>query len=69
MKQLDTGRLVSLAMFALNAVAHNYIAVEQLSKHAFLRALNQRSLLTELAMDVPANEDSRKFDWTMATGV
>lgn len=62
-KQCDCGGLVFPAMFAVNAVAHNYVAVERLSKHAdFLRVPNQHKLVTELTVDLLANEDCWEFD-------
>ncbi|KAG0410260.1 hypothetical protein HPB47_012621 [Ixodes persulcatus] len=62
-KELDRGGLVFPTMFAANAVAHNYVVVEQVSSHSeFLKMPNQRQLVTELTVELLANEDTSDFD-------
>ncbi|KAG0414381.1 hypothetical protein HPB47_008448, partial [Ixodes persulcatus] len=62
-KELGGGSLLFPTMFAINAVAHSYIVAQELSKQAkFLKMPNQRQLVTDLTVDLLANEESSEFD-------
>lgn len=62
-REIDRGGLIFPAMFAVNAVTHNYVVVEQLSKKSeFLRCPNQRRLVTELTLELLSDEDLSDFD-------
>ncbi|XP_065298429.1 uncharacterized protein [Dermacentor albipictus] len=62
-KQLDRGGLVYPAIFAVNAVAHNYVVVKQLSaKEEFINLPNQRRLVTDLTLELLVSDDSSEFD-------
>ncbi|XP_077489629.1 uncharacterized protein LOC144100614 [Amblyomma americanum] len=62
-KDIDRGGLIFPALFAVNAVTHNYVVVEQVSKKAeFLRSPNQRRLVTELTLQLLADQESSDFD-------
>ncbi|KAG0438282.1 hypothetical protein HPB47_017073, partial [Ixodes persulcatus] len=57
------GGLLYPAMTAVNAVAHNYVVVEEMSKRVdFLTMSNQRQLVTELTLDLLIDEDCSDFD-------
>lgn len=57
-KEIDRGGLLYPAMTAVNAVAHNYVVVEEMSKRVdFLTMSNQRQLVTELTLDLLVDED------------
>ncbi|KAH9367496.1 hypothetical protein HPB48_021402 [Haemaphysalis longicornis] len=63
LKDIDRGGLVYPAMAGVNAVAHNYVVVEELSKRAeFLNVPNQRQLVTELTSELLNDDDSSDFD-------
>ncbi|KAL3199778.1 hypothetical protein MRX96_043782, partial [Rhipicephalus microplus] len=62
-KQLDRGGLVYPSMFALNAVAHCYVVVEQLATQPELLLMReQRQVVTELTLHLLANEEPSDFD-------
>ncbi|XP_042148884.1 uncharacterized protein LOC121046653 [Ixodes scapularis] len=62
-KQLDRGGLVYPSMFALNAVAHNYVVVEQLATQPELLLMpEQRQVITKLTLHLLANEEPSDFD-------
>ncbi|KAH9375571.1 hypothetical protein HPB48_009423 [Haemaphysalis longicornis] len=62
-KEIDRGGLVYPAMPAVNAVAHNYVVVEELSKCAeFLKVQNQRQVATELTLQLLSDEEPSDFD-------
>ncbi|KAH8028420.1 hypothetical protein HPB51_016533 [Rhipicephalus microplus] len=62
-KQLDRGGLVYPSMFALNAVAHCYVVVEQLATQPELLLIReQRQVVTELTLHLLANEEPSDFD-------
>ncbi|KAG0439002.1 hypothetical protein HPB47_016789 [Ixodes persulcatus] len=62
-KDIDRGGLLYPAMTAVNAVAHNYVVVEEMSKRVdFLTMSNQRQLVTELTLDLLIDEDCSDFD-------
>ncbi|KAL3208549.1 hypothetical protein MRX96_039010 [Rhipicephalus microplus] len=62
-KQLDRGGLVYPSMFALNAVAHCYVVVEQLATQPELLLMReQHQVVTELTLHLLANEEPSDFD-------
>ncbi|KAL3191856.1 hypothetical protein MRX96_059366 [Rhipicephalus microplus] len=62
-KEIDRGGLVYPAMPAVNAVAHNYVVVEELSKCAeFLKVQNKRQVATELTLQLLSDEEPSDFD-------
>ncbi|XP_077491413.1 uncharacterized protein LOC144102027, partial [Amblyomma americanum] len=62
-REMDRGGLVHPAMFVVNAVAHNYAVVEQLSKNSdFLSMPCQRKVVTDLTVELLTSEDSQEFD-------
>ncbi|KAH7946490.1 hypothetical protein HPB51_028526 [Rhipicephalus microplus] len=62
-KEIDRGGLVYPEMPAVNAVAHNYVVVEKLSKCAeFLKVQNQRQVATELTLQLLSDEEPSDFD-------
>ncbi|KAH6936305.1 hypothetical protein HPB50_015235 [Hyalomma asiaticum] len=62
-KQLDRGGLVYPSMFALNAVAHNYVVVEQLAALPELLIIpEQRQVITKLIRQLLGNDDQSGFD-------
>ncbi|KAH9379768.1 hypothetical protein HPB48_017654 [Haemaphysalis longicornis] len=62
-KDIDRGGLVYPEMAAVNAVTHNYVVVEELSKRAeFLNVPNQRQLVTDLTSELLNDDDSSDFD-------
>lgn len=62
-RAMDCGGLVHATMFVVNAVAHNYAVVEQLSKQeVFLKLSNQRQVVTDLTMELLNNDESSDFD-------
>ncbi|KAH9372980.1 hypothetical protein HPB48_019803 [Haemaphysalis longicornis] len=47
----------------MNAVAHNYAVVEQLSQNeVFLKLSNQRQVVTNLTVELLKNDESSDFD-------
>ncbi|KAH7953124.1 hypothetical protein HPB49_004983 [Dermacentor silvarum] len=61
-KQLDRG-LVYPSMFALNAVAHSYVVVEQLATEpALLMMPEQRQVVTKMTLQLLASEEQSDFD-------
>ncbi|KAH7953515.1 hypothetical protein HPB49_009583 [Dermacentor silvarum] len=62
-KQLDRGGLVYPSMFALNAVAHSYVVVEQLATEpALLMMPEQRQVVTKMMLQLLASEEQSDFD-------
>lgn len=62
-KQLDRGGLVYPSMFALNAVAHSYVVVEQLATEpALLMMPEQRQVVTKMTLQLLASEEQSDFD-------
>ncbi|XP_049269019.1 uncharacterized protein LOC119382267 [Rhipicephalus sanguineus] len=62
-RAMDRGGLVHPTMFVVNAVAHNYAVVEQLSKQeVFLKLSNQRQVVTDLTVELLSNDESSDFD-------
>lgn len=62
-KELDRGGAVFPTMFAVNAVAHAYVVVEQLVKQPlFLNMSNQRQIVTDLTVELLVNEATSDFD-------
>lgn len=62
-RAMDRGGLVHPTMFVVNAVAHNYAVVEQLSKQeVFLKLSNQRQVVTDLTVELLNNDESSDFD-------
>ncbi|KAH7953612.1 hypothetical protein HPB49_010597 [Dermacentor silvarum] len=62
-KQLDRGGLVYTSMFALNAVAHSYVVVEQLATEpALLMMPEQRQVITKMTLQLLASEEQSDFD-------
>ncbi|KAH9372836.1 hypothetical protein HPB48_022776 [Haemaphysalis longicornis] len=62
-KELDQGGVVFPTMFAVNAVAHAYVVVEQLVKQPlFLNMPNQRQIVTDLTVELLVNEATSDFD-------
>ncbi|XP_077558526.1 uncharacterized protein LOC144174000 [Haemaphysalis longicornis] len=62
-KELDREGLVFPTMFAVNAVAHSYVVVEQLLKQAqFLKAPNQRQVVVDVTVGLLVNDESSDFD-------
>ncbi|KAL3206252.1 hypothetical protein MRX96_040295 [Rhipicephalus microplus] len=62
-KQLDRGGLVYPSMFALNAVAHCYVVVEQLATQPELLLMRkQRQVVKELTLHLLANEEPSDFN-------
>lgn len=62
-KQLDRGGLVYPSMFALSAVAHSYVVVEQLATQPELLLMpEQRQVITKLTLHLLANEEPSDFD-------
>ncbi|KAH9382278.1 hypothetical protein HPB48_013539 [Haemaphysalis longicornis] len=55
---MDRGGLVHPPMSILNAVAHNYAVVDQLSQNeVFLKLSNQRQVVTNLTGELLTNDD------------
>ncbi|KAH7986441.1 hypothetical protein HPB51_026667 [Rhipicephalus microplus] len=62
-RSMDRGGLVHPAMSVVNAVAHNYAVVEQLSQNeVFLKLSNQRQVVTNLTVELLTNDESSDFD-------
>ncbi|XP_077544212.1 uncharacterized protein LOC144156208 [Haemaphysalis longicornis] len=62
-RSMDRGGLVHPAMSVVNAVAHNYAIVEQLSQNeVFLKLSNQRQVVTNLTVERLTNDESSDFD-------
>ncbi|KAH7974758.1 hypothetical protein HPB49_019200 [Dermacentor silvarum] len=62
-KQLDRAGLVYPSMFALNAVAHSYVVVEQLATEpALLMMPEQRQVVTKMTLQLLASEEQSDFD-------
>lgn len=62
-RAMDRGGLVHPTTFVVNAVAHNYAVVEQLSKQeVFLKLSNQRQVATDLTVELLSNDESSEFD-------
>ncbi|KAL3181048.1 hypothetical protein MRX96_037108 [Rhipicephalus microplus] len=62
-KELDRGGLVHPSIFAVNAVAHSYAVVEELSRRDdFLTIPNQRQVATDLTVDLLTEDESSDFD-------
>ncbi|KAH9377901.1 hypothetical protein HPB48_000064 [Haemaphysalis longicornis] len=62
-RSMDRGGLVQPAMSVVNAVAHNYAVVEQLSQNeVFLKLSNQRQVVINLTVELLTNDESSDFD-------
>ncbi|KAH8033266.1 hypothetical protein HPB51_008665 [Rhipicephalus microplus] len=62
-KEIDRGGLVYPAMPAVNAVAHNYVVVEELFKcPEFLKVQNQCQVATELTLQLLSDKKPSDFD-------
>ncbi|KAL3213166.1 hypothetical protein MRX96_007757 [Rhipicephalus microplus] len=62
-KELGRRGLVHPSIFAVNAVAHSYAVVEELSgRDDFLTIPNQRQVATDLTVDLLTEDESSDFD-------
>ncbi|KAL3255377.1 hypothetical protein MRX96_017292 [Rhipicephalus microplus] len=62
-KELNRGELVHPSIFAVNAVAHSYAVVDELSgRDDFLTIPNQRQVATDLTIDLLTEDKSSDFD-------
>lgn len=61
-KELDRGGLVHPSTFAVNAIAHSYAVVEELSRRDDLTILNQHQVATDLTVDLLTEDESSDFD-------